>query len=139
MAGSRKANILIIDDEPGVVETLADIFKEKGYAVDTASSGEEGIDKCSKGMYDILFIDMRMPKLNGRETHAKIKRTNPGLTTIIITAYRQEMKDEINKALKSDAHSCLYKPFAPEKAVNLVEKIMRKKAKKPAQGRGRPA
>ena len=122
----RRPSILIVDDETGICETLADIFEAQGYLVDKAYSGEEAIEKARRKFYNVLFVDMKMPSLNGCETYVKIKRLCPKTAAIVMTAYRKEVGQLVIKSVKKGAHACLYKPFDPQKALDLVKKLLKK-------------
>ena len=72
---------------------------------------------------------MQLPFLNGLETFSELKKINPEIHAIIITAYKEEMKDLVEQALASGAYACIYKPFDPQKIVEMVEEIAKKKKK----------
>ena len=72
---------------------------------------------------------MQLPFLNGLETFLELKKINPEICAIIITAYKEEMKDLVEQALAKGAYACIYKPFDPQKIVEMVEEIVKKKKK----------
>ncbi len=80
-----------------------------------------------EAVYDVIFIDMKLPTINGLETYLRIKEINPKVVAIMITAYRQEVTDLVEEALKNDAYTCLYKPFDMSKLLKLVDEIWEKK------------
>ena len=120
---------MIVDDDPNFRMSLKDILEEKGYAVTVAKDGKEAIAIAKERPEDIVIIDMRLPFLNGLETFMELKKINPDVHAIIITAYKEEMKDLVEQALAIGAYACLYKPFDPQKIVEMVEEIARKKKK----------
>ena len=120
---------MIVDDDPNFRMSLKDILEEKGYAVTVAKDGKEAIAIAKERPEDIVIIDMQLPFLNGLETFLELKKINPEIHAIIITAYREEMKDLVEQALAIGAYACLYKPFDPQKIVEMVEEIARKKKK----------
>jgi len=77
--------------------------------------------------YDIIFIDMRLPTINGLETYLTIRHIDPRAVVIIMTAYRQETVELVNQALRNHAYSCLYKPFDIEELLRLVDEIWKRK------------
>jgi len=80
--------ILTVDDEEVMCESLAAWLREDGYAVDTASSGREAIEKSAAKDYAIYFIDLKMPGgMDGIETMMEIRRMHADASIIIITAY----------------------------------------------------
>ncbi len=121
--------IMVVDDDPAISSTLKNILAGKGYRVGVAASGEEAIDMAQKKAYDIAIIDMKLPAINGLETYLALKQVNPGLIAIMMTAYRQEMADLVEQALRNDAYTCLYKPFDMDdvlKFVTAIEEAQRK-------------
>lgn len=123
------AFVLVVDDNPGIRITLKNILKKKGCKVGTAQTGEKAITMAKEKTYDIIFIDMKLPTINGLETYLAIRKVNTQAVAIMMTAFRQEMSDLIEKALKSSAYTCIYKPFAIEKLLRLVEEICERKQK----------
>jgi len=120
---------MIVDDDPNIRTSLKDILEEKGYVVTMAKDGKEAIDIAKERPEDIAIIDMQLPFLNGLETFSELKKINPEIHAIIITAYKEEMKDLVEQALSGGAYACIYKPFDPQKIVEMVEEIVRKKKK----------
>ena len=118
---------MIVDDDPNIRTSLKDILEERGHVVTTAKNGKEAIAIAKERPEDIAIIDMQLPFLNGLETFSELKKINPDVHAIIITAYKEEMKDLIEQALANDAYCCIYKPFDPQKIVEMVEEIARKK------------
>ena len=93
------------------------------YHVGVAHSGEEAVSMARKNKYDIIFVDINMPAMNGLETYRAIREIDPELTAIMMTAYREEMKDTIKQGLLEHIHTCLYKPFEIDEALNLIDNI----------------
>ena len=79
--------------------------------------------------YDILFIDMKLPTLNGLETYLAIREIATEAVAVIMTAYRQEMADLVDGALRKGAYACLYKPLDVEEVLRLVEGVSEQKRK----------
>ncbi len=121
--------IMVVDDDPAICSTLKNILVGRGYRVGVAHSGEEAIDMAQENAYDIAIIDIKLPAINGLETYLAIKQVNPGLIAIMMTAYRQEMADLVEEALRNNAYTCLYKPFEIENVLKLVNAIQEKQRK----------
>jgi DNA-binding NtrC family response regulator len=121
------ALVLVVDDNPGICATLKTIFKEQGHNVCTANSGEEAIAMTRKRGYDIIFIDMKLPVLNGLETYLEIHKINPQAVAIMMTAYLQEMEDLVEEALNNDAYACFYKPLNIDELLDLINNFWEKK------------
>ena len=121
------ALILVVDDDPGTCITLRNILIKRGYGVGIAHTGEEAIAMAQERAYDIVFIDVKLPTINGLETYLAIKEINPEAVAIVMTAYRQEVADLVEEALKNHAYTCLYKPFDMEEVLKLVDEIWERK------------
>ncbi len=117
----EKTLILVVDDEFGDRETLKTILVEKGYKVATARDGAEAIKMVKKRHYNIIFLDVRLPNMNGVETFEQVKEIDPGATVIMMTGYTEE--ELVRKAVSEGAYTCIYKPFDMEKVIALVESI----------------
>jgi len=123
------ALILVVDDEPGICITLKNILIKKDYRVGIAHNGEKAITMAQEKIYDIVFIDLKLPTINGLEVYLKIKKIDPELVAIMMTAYRQEMADLVEEAMNNNAYACIYKPLDMKEILRLVEEIWERKQK----------
>ena len=123
------ALILVVDDDPGTCTTLKNILANKSYTVNTVHTSEEAIAIAKEQAHDILFIDMKLPTINGLETYLAIKQVNPKAVAIMITGYRQETAGLVKQAIENDAYTCLYKPLDMEELLKLVDEICKRKGK----------
>ena len=123
----EKILILVVDDQFGDRETLKAILEGKGYRVATAKDGTEAIQMVKGGHYDIIFLDIRMPDMNGVETFERVKRIDPRAAVIMMTGYTDE--ELMERAISHGAYTCIRKPFDMEKLTALVEKIAQEKNK----------
>jgi DNA-binding NtrC family response regulator len=115
--------ILIVDDDEDICETLTKILEIQGYKVMTAGSGEEAVTKTRKKTCQMAFIDVKLPNIDGLETLLRLKEINPDILVIMMTGFRNEVKEALDKAQEASAITCLYKPFDPRDAADLVKKI----------------
>ncbi|KAA0231765.1 sigma-54-dependent Fis family transcriptional regulator [candidate division KSB1 bacterium] len=119
-------DIMVVDDEEIMRESLAAWLREDGYHVDTSSSGQEAISKARAKDYAIYFIDLKMPGgLDGIETMMEIRKLHPEASIIIITAYATV--DTAITAMKEGAQEYIVKPCNPEEISLLVGRIMKVK------------
>lgn len=123
LARERGMLIMVVDDDPGTRETFKDVLEAKGYKVSTVSNGNEAIKITGERPHDILFIDMKLPILNGLETYLAIKEINPRVIAVIMTGYKEEMKDLIEEGLRNCCYICLTKPLDMDKVLELIEEI----------------
>ena len=118
--------ILTVDDEEVMCESLAAWLREDGYVVDTASSGREAIEQAAAKDYAIYFIDLKMPGgMDGIETMMEIRRLHADASIIIITAYATV--DTAITAMKEGAQEYIVKPCNPEEISLLVGRIIKVK------------
>jgi DNA-binding NtrC family response regulator len=110
--------ILIVDDEEIVRESLSGWFTEDGYQVDTARDAVEALNKMSITRWDIYFIDIKMPGMDGLELHRRIREIDKDAVVIMITAYAAV--DTAVQALKEGAFDYITKPFDPDNLSHLV-------------------
>jgi len=113
-----KLRVLIVDDDKGSRETLADIFEAKGYESEKAKDGYEAIEKFKKKKFDFVIMDIKMPGMSGVEACRKIYEI--GKTKIIlITAYA--LDNEMLEAVKRGAITVLHKPLDIERIFRIIE------------------
>lgn len=117
-------NIMVVDDEEVMRESLAAWLREDGYSVDTAESGNEAIEKTTRKEYAIYFIDLKMPGgHDGIETMMEIRKIRPDASIIIVTAYATV--DTAITAMKEGAQEYIVKPCNPEEISLLVSRIIK--------------
>lgn len=119
--GGDGINILIVDDEVGMRETLSDILEDMGYHVAIAADGYEAIQKVKENYFDIILMDVKMPGINGVDTFKEIKKLRPETAVVMMTAYAVD--DRISEAIRDGAYGVLYKPLDMRKMMELVEDI----------------
>ena len=121
----EKMSIMVVDDEEIVRESLFHWFKKYGHVVDTASSGFEALDKLEKYPFQLLFVDIKMPEMDGIELLEKVKTEYPDTIVIIITAYGSI--ESAVKAMRIGASDYLLKPFKPDQLSLVMERISHQK------------
>jgi len=118
--------ILVVDDEEIMCESLAAWLREDGYHVDTACSGGAALEQARLRDYAIYFVDLKMPGgMDGIETMMQIRRLHPEASIIIITAYATV--DTAITAMKEGAQEYIVKPCNPEEISLLVSRIIKVK------------
>ncbi|MGB0744152.1 MAG: response regulator transcription factor [Opitutales bacterium] len=111
--------ILVIEDEIGLQETIAETLREEGYAVDTCADGEEGLYKATQWDYDAILLDVMLPRLDGWRVLEYLRRTKQ--TPVMMLTARDGVSDRI-KGLDGGADDYLPKPF------DLAEMVARTRA-----------
>ncbi len=120
----RNENILIVDDNINLAKTMSFILKRKGYGVTTAKDGLEAIVKVKEKHFDIIFMDIKMPIMNGVETYKEIKEIDNQVVVIMMTAY--SVDELIQEALKEGAYGILYKPLDIKKTLSIIDELSEK-------------
>lgn len=119
----KKVSILVVDDDITMRELFKRLLGSEGYSVDVASDGRTAIEKAKDKTYDIAFIDIVMPGINGYLTFLEIKKANPDIKAVMMTGYSVE--SVVKDCMKKDAYACINKPFARDDVLSLIEKIWR--------------
>jgi len=115
--------ILIVDDELIMRESLAGWLERDGYAVQTAPSGEDALEKLKEIRFDILLVDIKMEGISGLDVLRHVKENDPDVAIVMITAYGS-IPTAI-EAMKNGAYDYMLKPFDPNELGVLIEKIIR--------------
>ncbi len=121
MAGQK---ILVVDDEAILLKAVEFKLKKEGYSVDTASSGEEAIDKLKNGgEFDLIISDVMMPGLSGMELLKSVKENNAEMRVLLLTGLKTE--DTVIDAFDLGADDFMTKPFNPKELILRVKKLLR--------------
>jgi heavy metal response regulator len=116
--------ILVIEDEKKVSEFIKRGLKEEGYAVDVVSDGEDGLFQAIEIAYDLILLDIMLPRLDGISLCKKLREKNIQTPLIMLTA-RDSVKDKVT-GLDSGADDYLTKPFSFEELLARIRSLMRK-------------
>ena len=125
-----EADILVIDDESGPRDSLRMILKDD-YRVRTADSGSEGLRMIRDEAPDLVFLDIRMPEMDGVEVMRRIKDFDPSIEVAIITAYAAV--DSAREAVRYGALDYLTKPFAVSEVREVVERAIERRQRQAEQ------
>jgi len=118
-----KKRILVADDEGAVVKILKDRFTHWGYEVETASEGEEALNKVESFEPHLILLDLKMPKISGLELLERTKKKHPQIGILILTA--SQSKGTFRTCLEKGADGYMLKPFKPENIKEYAEKILK--------------
>jgi two-component system OmpR family response regulator len=117
--------VLIVEDEPDLRESLVAALREDGYAVDPAEDGEEGLYKAETYEYDALVLDIMLPKVNGWDLLARLRKTRK--TPVLMLTARDAIRDRV-RGLDLGADDYLAKPFDLEELLARLRAIIRRSA-----------
>jgi DNA-binding NtrC family response regulator len=116
------ACILVVDDDDGVRENLAELFELVGYSILTAGSASEALKKLEDHDVDLLLTDYRMPGPNGVELIESARRIKPGLRAILMTAFGDSFTEI--ESVRRGAIGYVNKPFEADEITGLVSRIL---------------
>ncbi len=118
---SQPTRLLIVDDNPSMTKTTADILALKGYAVQTAHSGSEALDLLRRDKVHILLTDVIMPDMNGVELFVRARRLVPSLIAFLMTAYSAD--DIIQRGQAEGVKAVLTKPLDLNLLLALIQGV----------------
>jgi DNA-binding NtrC family response regulator len=123
---NAKRHVLVIDDDAVVGRSFDRVLSDKGYEVDTARNGEEGLKDIESQDYDVIFTDIKMPGMDGLEVAERIKARCPWTPVVVITGYGTEENEA--RAHVLGVNGFVRKPLTPE----MIESVTLKALEKPA-------
>jgi DNA-binding NtrC family response regulator len=121
----RKGIVLIIDDEEEIRESLEVLLTSEGLNVDTATTGAEGLKKIEENSYDVVLLDLMLPGASGMDVHKDIKRIDPALPVVIITAIGA--LETAVSAIKQGSYDYVTKPWNNEKLIVIVSNAIKQR------------
>lgn len=121
-------NILVVDDEPVILDLLKRSLKVAGCKVSTASDGQLGLEAIAKNRVDILILDVDMPGLDGLSTAIEALKIEPDLPILIITRYTDQ--DIIDGVKELDVVDTIMKPFKNTDIINAINKALVRRAQR---------
>jgi two-component system, OmpR family, alkaline phosphatase synthesis response regulator PhoP len=119
------SKILVIEDEVSIQKLLTYDLKQAGYDVDVACDGNEGYKKAKDGQYDLIILDLMLPKMNGIELCQKLRNDQNDVYIIMLTARDDEM-DKVT-GLDAGADDYMTKPFSPREVIARIKAGLRRK------------
>jgi len=118
--------VLLVDDEPDFVQVLSHRLESRDLSVETATSGEEALEKAREHVFDAIVLDMAMPGLSGVETLKALREINPDLQVIVLTG-RATLAQAV-EAMKAGALDLMEKPAEMDELVTLIEEAAHRRA-----------
>ena len=115
---SARKTILVVDDDPGMADTLTDIFQANQYEVAIAHSGDAAVSMARRRAYDLVLMDIQMPGLNGVQALAAMKAEGLAKHVIMMTAYTRD--ELVKEAERRSGFPVLPKPLDLERVLSLA-------------------
>ena len=119
------ARVLIVDDEKMICEEFRDILQDEGHEVEMVLNGFDALHKVEESNFDIVFLDVLMPRMEGREVFEKMKKIRD-IPIVIMSGYLPPNKEA--EILKMGALACLKKPLDLDQVKSLIESVKSSKS-----------
>ena len=116
--------LLIVEDDVRLAQALSKILEENGYQTDMVHDGQSGLDWALSGIYDVIILDVMLPKKNGLDVVADLRRANISTPVLLLTA-KSEISDKII-GLDSGADDYMTKPFSPAELLAHLRALTRR-------------
>jgi two-component system, NtrC family, response regulator HydG len=123
----KEKSILVVDDDPAFCKTLKDILQARGYRVETVSAPEKVLEEMEREYKQVVVLDLKLGNVDGVDVLKNIRARYPTKPVVLVTGYRAEMAASIQSGLRMGVFACLYKPFAMDELIGIIEEIGRKK------------
>lgn len=117
-------SILIVDDDPKFCRTLKDVLTVQGFSVETECKSQNVMNHLEENKkVDIVLLDLKLGSADGVDVLKDIQDRHPGKSVMLMTGYRHDMADSIEKARQIGVYTFLYKPFEMDELFRLIEEI----------------
>ncbi|MEM9399859.1 MAG: response regulator [Verrucomicrobiota bacterium] len=123
-SSDQNKKILIVDDQQNIADLLTMTFSNQGYTSDTASTGNEALEKLKSSAYDLMFLDLNLPDISGEEVFEQSLEIAPKLHVVIMTGF--STVESLERILGCGPVTVLQKPFKLEKLLHVTEVLLGK-------------
>src|ERR1700694_3842622 len=122
---TEAVNILLVDDEPGMLRYIRTLLEVDEYTVETASTGEEALQRVQKGLRpDLVLLDLLMPGIDGLQTLEQLRQTLPGVKVVMLSCVSDTRK--VVQAIRLGAQDYLTKPFQKAELTTVIDQCLGK-------------
>lgn len=118
-------NVLVVEDEKRLAAALKQILEQAGYHVDAVFDGQSGLDYAESGLYDVIILDVMLPKMDGFEVIQRLRRGGNSTPVLFLTA-RSQLSDKVT-GLDRGGDEYMTKPFQPEELLARLRAITRRR------------
>ncbi len=125
--------VLVAEDDPNIRSGLVEILEAEGYGVITAADGQEALDRIATGRPDFVLLDIMMPRVNGYDVCRRVRRDNPELPIIFISAKSEEIDRVVGLELGAD--DFIQKPFGVREVIARIRAVTRRCLRRPGADR----
>jgi CheY-like chemotaxis protein len=121
---TRRARLLLIDDEPGVQRALRNLLQRSGHEITIVENGHEGLAALQEGSYDVILCDVRMPGLDGPGLYSELERRSPHLLSRLIFLTGDVLSPEVQDFFEQVDCPYLIKPFQVQDVRHLIQQVL---------------
>lgn len=115
--------VLVVDDEIEIREMLADVLRGAGCSVDLAEDGEAAFDRIKQTQYDVIFTDLRMPRLDGAGLYRRIESSDPELARRVVFVSGDSLSGALPNFIHASGRPVLEKPFTPAQVLSALARV----------------
>ena len=114
--------IMIVDDDPGLLLTFEGIMEDEGYDVVAAEDGYQAVEAAKANAFALIFMDIKMPGMNGVQAYRAIKEVSPNSVVVMMTGF--SLEGLVKEALEEGAYAVIYKPYSVEQIMDIVQAVL---------------
>ena len=122
---SSKLSVLVIDDDPDILEYLQDFLTAEGFDVTTLSEPTVAVERVRDEVFHLVVLDLMMPKISGLDLLAQIRAVDDDIAVIILTGY--PTLDTATASIQHEVSAYIHKPFTPAEFRDVIARIAKKK------------
>jgi DNA-binding NtrC family response regulator len=122
---SSKLSVLVVDDDPDVLEYLQDFLKGEGFEVTTLADPSQVVERIRDEVFHLVVLDLMMPKVSGMDLLAQIRAVDDDIAVIILTGYPS--LDSATASIQHEVSAYIHKPFTPAEFRDVIARIAKKK------------
>jgi DNA-binding response OmpR family regulator len=125
--------ILVVDDDPGIVDVVTFALRSDGFEVENAANGERALELAQREPYDVVVLDLMLPELSGTEVCRRLRSSGNGVPIVMLTARDAEVDRVVGLEVGADDY--VTKPFSTAELVSRIRAILRRRELDRVQGR----
>jgi DNA-binding NtrC family response regulator len=120
---SQQPLVLIVDDDSDLCESLWDVLRDRGYRVSVAHDDVEAAEKLKSQNHQVVLIDMKLPHGNGSSVYGLVRSANPEARVVLITGFRSELQNLVERVMAEGADAVCYKPFEMPQLLDTIGRL----------------
>ncbi len=124
----KETAILVVEDDPHTADPLSESLKQQGYKVTVTESPHDALELVEQIRFDLIFLDVNLPAMNGLELYLAIKKITPTSAAIMITGMEAEFEQLAREAVRRNAYTFVRKPLEIDYVLGLLERITSRRA-----------